>query len=267
MSLTNYSQMAVIMSLITTVAILTTCGFVGSTQASIISDMNNIMRDISTEMNTMPSPTSTTITTTGTSTTLRQMILRNGNDKKDNNVGVKYASIVDNNDNDDVESDSISYNEPSSAELLRFVNDNDDSNNDFSDISVYSDNSNHNNNKNKNNIVNTINDNYDNEISFSNSKNKYQTIVNSNNDNDNNNDYIESLNLKDQVRLLSKQLNVLMNRRREDYELLERNLRKSLRITEPTTQQHQHQQQQQEQQQSISYDLDLRNELEKLRLV
>uniref|UniRef100_A0A1A9WDX3 Uncharacterized protein n=1 Tax=Glossina brevipalpis TaxID=37001 RepID=A0A1A9WDX3_9MUSC len=33
------------------------------------------------------------------------------------------------------------------------------------------------------------------------------------------------------VRLLSKQLNVLMTRRREDYELLERNLLKSLRIT------------------------------------
>uniref|UniRef100_A0A1A9Z5M1 Uncharacterized protein n=1 Tax=Glossina pallidipes TaxID=7398 RepID=A0A1A9Z5M1_GLOPL len=42
---------------------------------------------------------------------------------------------------------------------------------------------------------------------------------------------LKSLSLEDQVRLLSKQLNVLMTRRREDYELLERNLLKSLRIT------------------------------------
>lgn len=37
--------------------------------------------------------------------------------------------------------------------------------------------------------------------------------------------------LNDQVRLLTKQLNALMTRRREDYESLENNLRKSLRIT------------------------------------
>uniref|UniRef100_A0A0K8VMS8 Protein scabrous n=1 Tax=Bactrocera latifrons TaxID=174628 RepID=A0A0K8VMS8_BACLA len=40
----------------------------------------------------------------------------------------------------------------------------------------------------------------------------------------------EALPLAEQVQLLSKQLNALMTRRREDYELLEHNLRKSLRI-------------------------------------
>lgn len=40
----------------------------------------------------------------------------------------------------------------------------------------------------------------------------------------------DALPLAEQVQLLSKQLNALMMRRREDYELLEHNLRKSLRI-------------------------------------
>ncbi|KAM7343689.1 scabrous [Cochliomyia hominivorax] len=246
----NYSRLAVIMPLIA-VALLTTCGFIGLAQANVISDMNNIMRDISTEVNTK-SPSDIT-STTGSSTTIRQMILRNSSNRKDNNAGDFDG------DGEDNEDDSISYNEPSSAELLRFVNDNEnnDNNNDFSDVNNYNDNDNNNNN----NKIYKDSDSYDNEITFSNNKNNYQTINNNNNNNYNNNDYMDSLSLRDQVRLLSKQLNVLMNRRREDYELLERNLRKSLRITTNN----QPQQQQQQQQQSVSNDLDLRNELEKLR--
>lgn len=59
----------------------------------------------------------------------------------------------------------------------------------------------------------------------------------------------KTISLEQEVRLLSKQLNALMNRRREDYELLEHNLRKSLQLT--TNAEH--------------VDLDLRTELEKLR--
>ncbi|ALC40567.1 sca [Drosophila busckii] len=55
--------------------------------------------------------------------------------------------------------------------------------------------------------------------------------------------------LSEQVRLLSKQLNALMTRRREDYEQLEHNLRKSLRLTTD----------------AASVDADMRSELEQLR--
>ncbi|XP_030565853.1 protein scabrous isoform X1 [Drosophila novamexicana] len=55
--------------------------------------------------------------------------------------------------------------------------------------------------------------------------------------------------LGDQVRLLTKQLNALMMRRREDYELLEHNLRKSLRLTTD----------------AASVDADMRSELDQLR--
>ncbi|KAI8117174.1 Protein scabrous [Lucilia cuprina] len=251
MSLTNCSLLAVIKPLIT-VVLLTTGGFAGLTQASVINDMNNIMRDISTEVNTMSSPT--TASAGMTTTTIRQMILRNSDGKKDNSDN--YVNLDNTND------ESISYSETSSGEILRFVNDNDnvnednDNNDDFIDMSIYNDKNNNNNNE----IFSGNSIRSDNDISMSNTKNNYQ-IIDNNNDNSN---YIESLTLRDQVRLLSKQLNVLMNRRREDYELLERNLRKSLRITQNNQPQQQHQQQNQ-QQQSISNDLDLRNELENLR--
>ncbi|XP_055918937.1 protein scabrous [Eupeodes corollae] len=55
--------------------------------------------------------------------------------------------------------------------------------------------------------------------------------------------------LNDQVRLLTKQLNALMTRRREDYELLENNLRKSLRITNNAE----------------NMDMNIRSELDQLR--
>lgn len=55
--------------------------------------------------------------------------------------------------------------------------------------------------------------------------------------------------LGDQVRLLTKQLGALMLRRREDYEMLEHNLRKSLRLTTS----------------AASADSDLRDELNQLR--
>ncbi|EDW02021.1 protein scabrous [Drosophila grimshawi] len=60
----------------------------------------------------------------------------------------------------------------------------------------------------------------------------------------------QSLELGDQVRLLTKQLNALMTRRREDYELLEHNLRKSLRLTSS----------------AASVDADMRSELDQLRI-
>ncbi|XP_017087923.2 protein scabrous [Drosophila bipectinata] len=55
--------------------------------------------------------------------------------------------------------------------------------------------------------------------------------------------------LGDQVRLLTKQLGALMLRRREDYEMLEHNLRKSLRLTTD----------------AASADADMRSELKQLR--
>lgn len=61
----------------------------------------------------------------------------------------------------------------------------------------------------------------------------------------------DKLKLGDQVRLLTKQLNALMTRRREDYELLEHNLRKSLRLTTD----------------AASVDADVRSELDQLRCV
>ncbi|EDW35810.1 GL17015 [Drosophila persimilis] len=62
-------------------------------------------------------------------------------------------------------------------------------------------------------------------------------------------DSTSPIKLGDQVRLLSKQLNALMMRRREDYEMLEHNLRKSLRLTTD----------------AASADADMRTELNKLR--
>ncbi|XP_034107079.1 protein scabrous [Drosophila albomicans] len=59
----------------------------------------------------------------------------------------------------------------------------------------------------------------------------------------------DNLKLADQVRLLSKQLNALMTRRREDYEMLEHNLRKSLRLTTD----------------AAHVDADMRSELDQLR--
>ncbi|KAH8300321.1 hypothetical protein KR044_012919 [Drosophila immigrans] len=63
------------------------------------------------------------------------------------------------------------------------------------------------------------------------------------------NNAADNMKLGDQVRLLSKQLNALMTRRREDYELLEHNLRKSLRLTTD----------------AASVDADMRSELDQLR--
>jgi len=89
-------------------------------------------------------------------------------------------------------------------------------------------------------------------------------FVNDDNDEDDNDDELEmlsngvkpqtdndNLQLGDQVRLLAKQLNALMTRRREDYELLEHNLRKSLRLTTNAE----------------SVDADMRSELDQLRFV
>ncbi|XP_068145716.1 protein scabrous [Drosophila tropicalis] len=59
----------------------------------------------------------------------------------------------------------------------------------------------------------------------------------------------QHLTLTDQVRVLTKQLNALMTRRREDYEMLEHNLRKSLRLTAD----------------AANVDADVRSELEQLR--
>lgn len=59
----------------------------------------------------------------------------------------------------------------------------------------------------------------------------------------------DNFKLGDQVRLLTKQLNALMTRRREDYELLEHNLRKSLRLTTN----------------AANVDADMRSELDQLR--
>ncbi|XP_017008524.2 protein scabrous [Drosophila takahashii] len=60
---------------------------------------------------------------------------------------------------------------------------------------------------------------------------------------------MEARRMADQVRLLTKQLNALMLRRREDYEMLEHNLRKSLRLTTN----------------AASVDADMRSELNQLR--
>ncbi|KAM8714440.1 hypothetical protein ACLKA7_014553 [Drosophila subpalustris] len=107
----------------------------------------------------------------------------------------------------------------SSVELLRFVNDDDDDNDDDD--------------------ADADNDNSDDELEMLSNGAKPQT------DNNNGN----NLKLGDQVRLLTKQLNALMTRRREDYELLEHNLRKSLRLTTN----------------AASVDADMRSELDQLR--
>ncbi|KAI8038335.1 hypothetical protein M5D96_008229 [Drosophila gunungcola] len=60
---------------------------------------------------------------------------------------------------------------------------------------------------------------------------------------------MEARKMGDQVRLLTKQLSALMLRRREDYEMLEHNLRKSLRLTTN----------------AASVDADMRSELSQLR--
>lgn len=58
----------------------------------------------------------------------------------------------------------------------------------------------------------------------------------------------DQLSLDDQVRLLTKQMNVLMTRRREDFKLLENNLKKSMRKN------------------AVQFaDADVRSELDKLR--
>lgn len=64
------------------------------------------------------------------------------------------------------------------------------------------------------------------------------------NDNDN-----EELPIEDQVKVLTKQLNALMNRRRDDFQQMENNLKKSLKITA----------------QAEYVDMDIRNEMEQLR--
>ncbi|XP_061399354.1 protein scabrous [Musca vetustissima] len=222
--------------------LLITSGFAGWSEASVIIDMNNMLRDTSTEsMNTMPSTMSSMAATASSSSSAayehRQMtenILRSDNDGTDDN-GL-YNS----------------YNEPS-AELLRFVDDDDSDNSEDATDSDYvqggsADNS------------------VDNEIHLPSRQSRQSNTnnIHDEDDNDNNNNsYMQSLSLRDQVRLLSKQLNVLMNRRREDYELLERNLRKSLRIT-----QDKHSDAAagaQDEQTNPNNDLDLRKEVETLR--
>lgn len=258
MSSATYGQLSVIMSLIA----ITICSFAGLTAAGSTTDIKSIMRDISTEVNSFSATTTSSSSpgVTPSATTIRQLMLQNSSTKKATS-DEQNLSIDDN--NDDADDDGLMYNEPSSAELLRFVNDNENANDndemensDFNDLNVY-------NNKNKNNRqhMEVVSERLDSEISDNNNnnnKNNYHSNAHSGISNNNNNDYIESLSVRDQVRLLAKQLNVLMNRRREDYELLERNLRKSLRM------QHSHLPQEK---QSASNDLDLRNEMENLRLV
>lgn len=61
----------------------------------------------------------------------------------------------------------------------------------------------------------------------------YSKEINNNNfvvvDDDANDDDGLSLSLSDQVKLLSKQMNALMTRRREDYKLIENNLKRFVR--------------------------------------
>lgn len=236
--------LGVIILPIITLQLLITSGFTGS-EASIIVDVNNMLRDTSTtEVNTMPS--ATVPSSLSNHRQMTENILRSDN--------AAYSS----------DKDTTYYNgygkEVPSAELLRFVNDNDIVNSETEE-----DNSNS----------------VDNEIHLSHSQQHIDNTgknngANEDDDDDNNNDYMQSLSLRDQVRLLSKQLNVLMNSRREDYELLERNLRKSLRINEEVEKS-----ENEKSQDSLSSssraqsngndndfdNVDLRNELETLRLV
>lgn len=234
--------LGVIILPIITLQLLITSGFTGS-EASIIVDMNNMLRDTSTtEVNTMPS--ATVPSSLSNHRQMTENILRSDN--------AAYSS----------DKDTTYYNgygkEVPSAELLRFVIDNDIVNSETEE-----DNSNS----------------VDNEIHLSHSQQHIDNTGKNNganedddDDDDNNNDYMQSLSLRDQVRLLSKQLNVLMNSRREDYELLERNLRKSLRINEEVEKS-----EIKKSQDSLSSssraqsngndNVDLRNELETLRLV
>ncbi|XP_073846390.1 scabrous [Musca autumnalis] len=190
---------------IITLQLLITSGCAGWSEASIIIDMNNMLRDTSTEVNTMPSTITTSSATASSALSYehRQMtenILRSDNKDATVDNGLLYAS----------------YNEPS-AELLRFVNEDDDDDN-TEDVDNDATDSEYN-----------QSGGVDNDIQL---PSRQSRQYNNNNKNNDNNAYMQSLSLKDQVRLLSKQMNVLMNRRREDYELLERNLRKSLRIAE-----------------------------------
>ncbi|XP_013109646.2 protein scabrous [Stomoxys calcitrans] len=182
--------------------LLITSGYAGWSEASIVIDMNNMLRDTSTEVNTMPSTISSMASATSSSSSHRQMtenILRS--DQKEHSVSAEKDALYS------------GYNEPS-AELLRFVNDNEAGNSD-----EYA-------NADSGFSGSSSSDSVDNEIHLASRQSRNTNDINNEDDN---NDYMQSLSLRDQVRLLSKQLNVLMNRRREDYELLERNLRKSLR--------------------------------------
>lgn len=71
-------------------------------------------------------------------------------------------------------------------------------------------------------------------------------MLNKSNNNNDNNDVV--MTLEDQVQLLSKQLNALMTRRREDYKMLENSLKKYVRKN------------------SLQFlDKDIKNELDQLR--
>lgn len=71
-------------------------------------------------------------------------------------------------------------------------------------------------------------------------------VLNKSNNNNDNNDVV--MTLEDQVQLLSKQLNALMTRRREDYKMLENSLKKYVRKN------------------SLQFlDKDIKNELDQLR--
>lgn len=233
--------------------------------ASVI-NAADMLRDVAaTEVNTMSSIVATSMRQS------TEAILRD-NDRPKNN-----ANDGNNKNNSEMMAYSdelidLSSSSTSSGEILRFINDNDakeirdsENNSSVDDVEEVED------FKKANLLQHKNNDNNNNKNQADNNNLVFETNTNAHTKqrlltNENNNDYMESLPLRDQIRLLSKQLNVLMTRRREDYELLEHNLRKSLRITQ------QPEQQEQQHKVEINYaaadsDSDIRNELTQLRLV
>uniref|UniRef100_A0A1B0BGB8 Uncharacterized protein n=1 Tax=Glossina palpalis gambiensis TaxID=67801 RepID=A0A1B0BGB8_9MUSC len=176
-----------IITLVVIVFVLSAC--LASSNASVLNNINNVLRDV-------PKKT-------------KPLAIKNAS----TNLSVSAPDSLGTK-TDEQENNTEEYNDSSSAELLRFVDDNES----------VEDMVNHNSND------DVDNDDNDDENDF----NINLSDLDNNDDNDSSltaSSSLKSLSLEDQVRLLSKQLNVLMTRRREDYELLERNLLKSLRIT------------------------------------
>uniref|UniRef100_A0A1A9UI61 Uncharacterized protein n=1 Tax=Glossina austeni TaxID=7395 RepID=A0A1A9UI61_GLOAU len=177
-----------IITLVVVVFVLSAC--LASSNASVLNNINNMLRDV-------PKKT-------------KPLAIKNASTILSASAPASFGTKTDEQENNTEE-----YNDSSSAELLRFVDDNES----------VEDMINHNSNDDVDN-----DDNDDDENNF----NTNLSDLENNDDNDSSltsSSSLKSLSLEDQVRLLSKQLNVLMTRRREDYELLERNLLKSLRIT------------------------------------